>query len=53
VKKVKYRGNRRKGTLVPRRIWRPGEEILLEDEVARALVTDLDFIIVKRRGGAA
>jgi hypothetical protein len=52
MKKIKYIGNRRKGTPVPRRVWSPGEELLVHDEVAEALLEDSEFEIIKKRGGS-
>jgi hypothetical protein len=51
VKTIKYKGNRRKGTINPRRIWIPGEEHLVEDEVAKALEVDSEFLIIKKKRG--
>jgi hypothetical protein len=49
VKKIKFNGTRRKGTLTPRRIWSPGEKLMVEDEVAEALENDSEFVIVKKK----
>jgi hypothetical protein len=53
LKKIKFNGTRRKGTLYPRRIWRPGEVYVVEDEVATELEEDPDFIILGKKGGKA
>lgn len=52
MKKIKFNGTRRKGTQVPRRVWLPGEELMVEDEVAEVLQDDSEFVIVKKRGGS-
>ena len=52
MKKIKYIGTRRKGTEAPRRVWSPGEELLVEDEVAEALLEDSEFVVIKKRGGS-
>ena len=53
MKKIKFNGTRRKGTLNPRKVWSPGEELLVEDEIAEALQDDSEFVIVnKKRSGS-
>lgn len=43
MKKIKYIGNRRKGTLNPRRIWTPQETLQIPDDVAEPLLKDSEF----------
>jgi len=47
MKKVKFGGLRPKGTLNPRRLWRPGETVEVEDDEAEALLRDPEFQQVK------
>jgi hypothetical protein len=47
MKKVKFGGLRPKGTLNPRRLWRPGETVEVEDNEAEALLRDPEFQQVK------
>jgi len=47
MKKVKFGGLRPKGTLNPRRLWRPGEAVEVEDDIAEALLRDPEFRQVK------
>jgi len=49
LKRVRFTGPRRKGTLDPRRVWYPGEVIEVDDRVADELAMEPDFIIVKAR----
>jgi hypothetical protein len=49
MKKVKYTGVRRQGTLRPRRMWSPGEVLEVENEVAKDLVKAPGFEVVKKR----
>jgi hypothetical protein len=53
MKKIKFNGTRRKGTLYPRRIWSPGEIYIVEDDVALELEEDPDFIVLGKKGGKA
>jgi len=48
MKKVKYGGLRPKGTLTPRRMWRPGEVLVVDDTVAEELAEDPDFRLIGR-----
>ena len=49
MKKVKFSGLRPRGTLSPRRLWRPGDTVQLEDDVAEALLREPGFSVVTRR----
>lgn len=49
MKKIKFNGVGRVGTLRPRRVWSPGEVLKVEDEVARELAGQSGFSIVKPR----
>ena len=49
MRKVRFKGIRPRGTIVPRRMWRPGEILELDDTVARELTREPDFEIVRRR----
>ena len=49
MKEVKYEGLRPKGTLRPRRLWRPGEKARVEDEVAEELLSQPGFSVVEKR----
>ena len=49
MKRIRFKGARRKGTLTPRRLWTPGEIVSLEDEVADELVKDPDFVLARSR----
>ena len=45
--KVKYTGLRPQGTLRPRRMWRPGEILDVDDEVAEELIKGPEFTPVE------
>lgn len=49
IKKIRFKGARRKGTLTPRRLWAPGEVLKLDDDVADELASDPEFVLVKPR----
>jgi len=49
MKKVKFGGLMPKGTLNPRRLWRPGEAVEVEDDIAEALLRDPEFRQVRPR----
>ena len=49
MKRIRFKGARRKGTLTPRRLWAPGEVLKLDDDVADELVKDPEFQLVKPR----
>ena len=49
MKEVKFSGLRPKGTLNPRRLWRPGDTVQLEDDVAETLLREHGFSVVTRR----
>jgi len=49
MKRIRFKGARRKGTLTPRRLWTPGEVVSLEDDVADELVKDPEFKLVRSR----
>ena len=49
LKRIRFNGARRKGTLTPRRLWAPGEVIKLDDDVADELVKDPEFQLVRSR----
>lgn len=49
MKRIRFKGARRKGTLTPRRLWTPGEVVSLEDDVADELVKDPEFQLVEPR----
>jgi hypothetical protein len=43
MKKVRFGGLRPRGTLNPRRLWRPGEVVEVSDDEAEALLRDPEF----------
>ena len=47
MKRIRFNGARRKGTLTPRRLWAPGEVLKVEDDVADELTRDPEFQLVK------
>ena len=50
MRRVRYNGLRPMGTLTPRRMWRPGEVLEVDDDVAKELVENPDFkLVVKPR----
>jgi len=49
MKKVRFSGVGRVGTLRPRRVWSPGEVLEVEDDVARQLAVQPGFEIVRSR----
>ena len=49
MKKIKFNGVARVGTLRPRRVWRPGEVLEVEDDVAVELAEQPDFSLVRPR----
>ena len=49
MKRVRFKGARRKGTLTPRRLWTPGEVVSLENGIADELVKDPEFKLVESR----
>jgi len=49
MKRIRFKGARRKGTLTPRRLWAPGEVLKLDDDVADELAKDPEFQLVKPR----
>jgi len=48
MRRVRFTGIRRVGTLRPRRMWSPGEVLEVEDEVAEELGGQLDFKVLRR-----
>ena len=46
MRKVKYTGLRPMGTLTPRRMWRPGEILEVDDDIAKKLARDPNFMLV-------
>jgi len=46
LKRVRFTGVRRRGTLYPRRVWRPDEVVEVSDLAAAGLVSHPDFTIV-------
>ena len=48
MRKVKYTGLRPMGTLRPRRMWRPGEILEVDDDVAEKLCKGSDFTLIKK-----
>jgi len=48
MRKVKYTGLRPMGTLSPRRMWRPGEVLKVDDDIAKELVEGPNFSLVKK-----
>lgn len=52
MKRIRFKGARRKGTITPRRLWAPGEVVEVNDDEAETLLRDPDFHAVRgRRGG--
>ena len=49
MKKVRFSGVGRVGTLRPRRVWSPGEVLEVEDDVAKQLTGQPGFEIVRSR----
>jgi len=49
MRKVKFNGVRRVGTLRPRRMWIPGEVLDVEDGVAEELVGQPGFTLVEEK----
>ena len=49
MRKVRFKGIRPRGTWLPRRMWRPGEILELDDSVAQQLIREPDFEIVRMR----
>jgi len=49
MKRIRFNGARRKGTLTPRRLWTPGEVVTVDDGVADELVKDPEFVLVRSR----
>ena len=49
MKRIRFKGARRKGTLIPRRLWTPGEVVTVDDGVADELVKDPEFQLVRSR----
>ena len=49
MKRIRFNGARRKGTLTPRRLWAPGEVVTVDDGVADELVKDPEFQLVRSR----
>jgi hypothetical protein len=45
--KVKYAGLRAQGTLRPRRMWRPGEILDVDDKIAEELIKGPEFTPVE------
>lgn len=46
---VKYQGIGPKGTLTPRRMWRPGDKLLVDPTVAKRLLKESGFVKVRVR----
>ena len=49
MKRIRFKGARRKGTLTPRRLWAPGEIVTVDDGIADELTRDPEFELVKSR----
>ena len=49
MRRVKYTGVTRKGTLRPRRMWTPGEVLEVDNEIASELIKSPDFRSVRTR----
>ena len=49
MRELKFSSLRSKGTLYPRRLWRPGDTALVDDEVAEALLREPGFSVTRRR----
>ena len=49
MKKVKFTGVRPMGTIRPRRMWRPGDVLNVENDVAKELTRTPGFTLVKGR----
>ena len=49
MRKIKFNGVGRVGTLRPRRVWSPGEVMEVEDDVARELAGQPGFSMVRPR----
>jgi len=49
MKRIRFNGARRKGTLTPRRLWTPGEIVTVDDGAADELVKDPEFQLVRPR----
>jgi len=49
MKRIRFKGARRKGTLTPRRLWAPGEVVTVDDGAAEELVKDPEFQLVRPR----
>ncbi|MHA1227847.1 MAG: hypothetical protein ACTSPV_13960 [Candidatus Hodarchaeales archaeon] len=49
MRKVKFNGARRVGTLRPRRMWTPGEILEVEDGIAEELTGQPNFILVEEK----
>jgi hypothetical protein len=47
MRRVRFTGIRRLGTLRPRRMWSPGEELEVEDDVAEELGRQPGFTILR------
>ena len=45
-----FNGVSPRGTLRPRRMWRPGEELDVADDVAEELLGEPGFVLLKRPG---
>jgi len=48
MRKVRFTGIRRVGTLRPRRMWSPGEVLEVEDDVAEELSRQPGFKMLRR-----
>jgi hypothetical protein len=49
MKRIRFKGARRKGTITPRRVWAPGEVVAVDDGVAEELTRDPEFVLVRPR----
>ena len=46
---VRYTGINPKGTLTPRRMWRPGDKLTVDPDVAKRLLKESGFVEIKSR----
>ena len=48
MRKVQYTGLRPKGTITPRIMWRPGDVLELDEELAKEIARDPDFRLLRK-----
>ena len=49
MKKIWFNGLNPKGTLRPRRMWNPGDILLVADDVAEELLKEPGFMLLKEK----